>query len=107
MPWAALGAGFSEQSAVMKNWDWLVMPPKSMVTSGSSAPTPMSPSHTSAVQDPVPYFDDVWPAQVPTTGLYSGETPQLLQVDSATAVSVEPVSMDIMNGWVAIVTAAE
>ncbi|MCI4338597.1 MAG: hypothetical protein L3J72_04780, partial [Thermoplasmata archaeon] len=80
---------------------------KSMVTPGSSAPTATSPEQTFAVQEPTPYEDAVLPEQVPALGLYSGATPQLLQVDRATPVSVEPVSMDNWNGWVAIVTGAE
>jgi hypothetical protein len=93
-----------------------------MVTLGISGPTDSEAEQTSAFQDPLPYSEQVQPAgelpvqllpqvlglpvQLPAPGVYSGETPQSSQVDSATPVSVEPVSMPIWKVWFPMVTGA-
>jgi hypothetical protein len=45
--------------------------------------------------------------QVPAGAENFGDTPQVAQVDSATAVSVEPVSTIMVKDWPATVTGAK
>ena len=84
------------QSTLVKKSTSFEMPTRFTATFGSSPPTDMDSEQTPPTQPSdcwVVSFDE----QLPSGGENFGDTSQVAQLDSATAVSVDPVSRSIVK----------